>query len=105
MNGLIGLWAGSAGALGASGAVLGWVARASGRMHHTGEVVERIERLLEPEGDAPGLGERLRALESGQRRIEAQLQPNGGASARDAINRLEAGLRDVAARLPPTPPP
>ncbi len=82
-----------AGALGTTVAVLGWAARAGRRMHHAADVVERIGRLLEPEGDAPGLSERLRALERGQVRIEAQLKPNGGASARDAINRVETACR------------
>lgn len=88
-------------AAGATLGLLAWIGHISRRLHRSADVVDRIGRILEPDGDAPGLSERLRALESGQRRIEAQLRPNGGSSARDAINRVEAGLQTLNSRLPP----
>ncbi len=105
MSSLIGVYVGAVGAAGATGGVLGWVARAGRRSVRAADVIERVARLLEPDGDAPGLSERLRALEHGQIRIEAQLKPNGGASTRDAINRLEAMMETLAGRQPPAPGP
>ena len=37
----------------------------------------------------PGVMARLERIELRQQRIEAQLLPNGGASLRDAVNRIE----------------
>lgn len=87
-----GIIAAVAGTLG----LLGWGIRGTHRLHRAVDVVENIAKLLQPDDGGPGLAERLRTLESTTAEIKAELQPNHGSSTRDAINRMERRLDEIA---------
>lgn len=62
-------------------------------------------RLGTVEGLARSAAVSARSTQRDASRAAAELQPNGGASARDAIDGIRAQLDDIARRLPPPPSP
>ncbi|WP_037605853.1 hypothetical protein [Streptacidiphilus rugosus] len=90
-------------AIAATVGLLGWLSHATRRMHRSADTVDRVARLLQPDDNSPGLAERLRVLEERTARIEAELHPNGGRTARDAIIRMERRLDELTGRPPANP--
>ncbi|MEY9837109.1 hypothetical protein [Streptacidiphilus sp. EB103A] len=100
MTSAVTLYGSIAAAVLATLAIASWLVKADRRLHRMTDVIERVARLLDPEDNSPGLAERLRSIENRTARIEAEHHTNGGSTTRDAINRLEVGLRHLNDRFP-----
>lgn len=72
-----------------------WVIRVLGRIHGTVKDL-RDDWIGEPE--RPGVPARAGVMER-LGRVERELQPNGGSSLRDVINRIEAKVETFDGRL------